>query len=287
MNHLLERPFNKREFILLQFLVVCLFLGRAYQGLFFDLPLRTFFWDENLLSGLVTTLTGDTWQNYVTNKSIDIDSIINTIGVSMGLFWLLCAIVSMRIQVVPKWAKGILYAAVGSFIILALLYWKDKFYAMGQLFEYMTQISLPALLVYAVFNGNNTVRFRFYIKIIIAITFVCHGLYAVGYYPQPGLWIQWTMETFHFPDDVTTQNFLKVMGVLDFIAAGLLFFRPTFSIGIWYCILWGFMTAIARVWSNFYVDFPIDSLHQWTYQTLFRLGHGGLPLLLLWWHKES
>ena len=33
----------------------------------------------------------------------------------------------------------------------------------------------------------------FGLKVAIALTFTCHGLYAVGYYPRPGKFIQMTM----------------------------------------------------------------------------------------------
>lgn len=286
MDNALHRPFTSNEILGLKILVSLLFLGRAYQGIFFDLPLRTFFWDQALLEGVVTTLTGDSWHNYVTNRSIDTDGMINTIGWSLGVFWLICAGLVFLLNKQRQWLKYIFYIGAFTFGLLAILYWKDKFLAMGQLFEYATQVSTPLILVYAILNGNNSTKFRLVLKIIVATTFICHGLYAVGYYPQPGPWIQWCTETFYLSSDKMAQSFLKVMGVLDFIAAGLLFFRPTFKPAIWYCIIWGFMTAVARIWSNFYFDFPLESLHDWTYQTLFRLVHGGIPLLLWLWSRE-
>ncbi|MFK7799301.1 MAG: hypothetical protein AB8E82_17760 [Aureispira sp.] len=286
MNHTLHRPFHSREILGLKLLVICLFLGRAYQGIFFDLPLRTFFWDEALLEGVVTWLTGDSWQNYVTNKSMNTDKMINTIGWSVGVFWALCGALVLLFEKKRSWLRYIFYIATLSLICLALLYWKEKFKAFGQLFEYASQVSAPLILVYAVWNGSNSPKFRLVLKLVVATTFVCHGLYAIGYYPQPGIWIQWCMDTFYFPTDESAQLFLKVMGVLDFAAAALLFFRPTFNLAIGYCILWGCMTATARVWCNFYWEFPLDSLHQWTYQMLLRLIHGGLPLLLWYWSRE-
>lgn len=286
MNNTLHRPFRTREILALQFLVCCLFLGRAYQGIFFDLPLRAFFWDESLLSGIVTTLTGDSWHRYVTNQSVDSNGMVNTIGWSLGIFWLLCAVLVVLFKQQRAWMRWVFYIASGSLACLALLYWKEKFMAVGQLFEYASQVSAPVILVYVVLNGANSPRFRLALKAVVATTFVCHGLYAVGYYPQPGLWIQWCTDTFHLSTDGEAQTFLKVMGILDFVAAALLFFRPTFAPAVWYCIIWGFMTALARVWSNFYLEFPWNSLHHWSYQTLVRLVHGGLPLLLWYWSRE-
>jgi len=294
---LINRAISQREINLLKFFVGMLFLGRAYQGLFFDLPLRAFFWDQHLLEGVVTTLTGDTWQNYVTNRTFNVDGCINFLGATMGVCWLIAAVVTFFADANRKWTKWVLYVGSVSLFILALLYWKQKFLALGQLFEYTIQVSAPLILVHAIFNGVNTPRFRMILKVIIAVSFVCHGFYAVGFmgaglnifgvHPQPGPWVQWCMHVFGFSVDADAKFFLTTMGVLDFLAAALLFFRPTFKLAIWYCIIWGFMTAFGRVFGNFYWDYAFQSLHGWTYQMVFRLIHGGLPLLLYLWSQPA
>lgn len=283
------RSFSSKELLLLKTLVFCLFLGRAWQGLFWDLPLRTFFWDQSLLEGVVTTITGDTWQNYVTNKSVNIDEFINILGTIMGGFWLFCAIIVLFLKESWKFGKWLLYIGACSLFILSFLYFKDKFWQVGQFFEYATQVTAPLVLAHVVYGGKNTPRFRIALKIIIATTFVCHGLYAYAYYPQPSVWIQWCMDILYFEKDSSARQFLIVMGILDFVAALLLFVPSKWLVrtAIWYCIIWGLLTSLARIVGNFYIEMFWQSLHQHAYESIYRLVHGGIPLLLWWSLKKT
>jgi len=79
--------------------------------------------------------------------------------------------------------------------------------------------------------------------------------------------------TFHLSDSQALW-WLKVAGVIDFIAAAALFIPALMRPAIWYCIVWGTLTAFARIVSNFSFDLPLDSLHQWLHETIFRLPHG-------------
>jgi hypothetical protein len=44
---------------------------------------------------------------------------------------------------------------------------------------------------------------------------------------------------------------------------------------------------MARLLGNFYSDFIIRSLHQNTFEMLYRLPHGLIPLLLLYMHNKG
>jgi hypothetical protein len=286
VNHF-SRDFSSKEISLIKICVFFLFLGRAWQGLFWDLPLRAFFWDQDLLEGVITSLTNDSWQNYVTNKSINIDTFINRLGAFTGFYWLCCAILSLFIRKSWTWPKRILCLASFSLFLLALLYYKDRFYALGQLFEYSIQIAAPLILVYVINGGQNSKNFRFLLKGIIAVTFICHGLYACSFYPLPGIWVQWCLDILFFQTDVSATQFLLLMGMLDFFAALALFFKFSFKVALWYCIVWGTITALIRVIGNFYINVPLESLHQWAYEMFYRLVHGGIPLLLLWCSKNK
>ena len=81
-------------------------------------------------------------------------------------------------------------------------------------------------------------------------------------------------------NDKEAATLLTVMGILDFVVAIGLFLPFLWKFSIWYCIAWGFATAFARIVTNFDVMMPIESLHQWLYETVYRLPHGGLPLFL-------
>jgi hypothetical protein len=282
-----SRTFTDREISLMRISVFLLFIGRAWQGMFFDLPLRTFFWDEKLLEGIVTLLTGDSWQNYVTNKSVNIDLIINRLGMCTGIFWALMGFLSLRVQKDWKWSLRMMKFAAFTLIILSLLYYKDRFFAVGQLLEYSIQVAAPLVLIYAVSGKLNTQKIRLVLRIVIAVSFICHGLYAYGYYPLPGLWVQWSMDVFFISDNDSAAQFLKIAGLLDFLAAAALFFLPTLRMALYYCIIWGTLTAIARIYCNFYYDFALQSLHQHAFETSYRLVHGAMPLFLLWCCKNE
>ena len=281
------RPFTPAEIRLLRWSVVLLFVGRAWQGFFWDLPLRTFFWDEQLLQSAVCWWTEDTWQNYVTNQSINIDAFINSLGVGLGCFWSFCAVLSIFMRRTNFWMARCIQFGAFSLFLLALLYFKDKFYAWGQFFEYSTQVLGPCFLVYMVSGASNTPNFRHILRLTITTTFICHGLYALAYYPVPGTWIQWTMDILGLDNDASANNFLYLMGCLDLLAAFGIFFSATRSFSLFYCVVWGFATAMARVVANFYWDAALMSLHQHAYETIYRLIHASLPLLLWWLYKEN
>lgn len=274
--------FNWMNIRTLQCLVIALFLGRAWQALFWDLPLRTFFWDEELLGGVVVHLTDDTWQHYVTNESMPTDQWIDGLSIGLGLFWMICALVTPLGFRYLRLTRAFLYAGAISLLLLAVLYAKDHYWQVAQLFEYVAQVTAPLFLVAVYQTKSNTSRFRWGLRIVIATTFVCHGLYAYGFYPQPGAWVTWCRNILGVETDESVRLFLTTMGVLDFIAAIGLFipWKWIEQPAIVYCIVWGFLTALARLWGNFYSDMLLVSLHQHTYEVIYRLVHGGLPLLL-------
>lgn len=281
----MNSAFSYKEILFLKVLAITVFVGRAWQGIFWDLPLRPLLWDQNLMQGIVESIYNGSWHEYVTDPKVD--NFINGLGVTFGVFWAACSLAILALKPNRKWLKIPIYIGTGLLILVAFLYWKDKYYALGQLFEYSIQVCSPLILIYAVLGGQNTIKFQTILKAIVAITFVCHGLYAVGYYPVPGDWLQWCLDVFLLPTESSAYTFLQIMGFLDFLAAILLFFRPTFNFAVWYCIVWGAMTALARIVANFYLDAPLYSLHQWGYETIFRLAHGGLPFFLLWISKKK
>ncbi len=279
--------FNSKELTFFQIIVVLLFLGRAWQGLFWDLPLRAFFWSQSLLEGFVVHFLGRSWQDYATDVE-GVDAFINGLNQGLGYFWLLCALAAALVHLRQRWAAWLLYLGSFSLLLLAVLYWLEMFMAWGQFFEYSLQVWAPIGLVHMSFMGKNTLNFRWIARIMTAIAFFCHGLYAYGYYPQPGPWMQWCMDMFFIRPDENAKFFLSIMGVLDFVAALclLLPLRWLYLPALWYCIVWGTMTALARLSSNFYWDFPLASLHQWVFEVLYRLVHGAVPLLLWLWERR-
>jgi len=272
------------EILLLRILTFCVFAGRAWQHIFWDIPIRAFAWDERLLKTPVEALTTMTWKQYVT--SMTADAWLQGITHGLGILCIACAIATWFIRPDRKWLGTVLKIGGSYLIILFLLYWKERFQSIGMFIEHTLQWATPFMLVYAIFHRQNTAKFRFWIKVAIALTFIGHGLYAFGYYPVPGGFVEMMVSVFGMTDD-TALWWLKVAGIADFIAAVTLFIPALVRPTLLYCIVWGTVTALARIVSNFSFDLPLDSLHQWLHETIFRLPHGGIPLLLFWFIKKD
>lgn len=204
------------------------------------------------------------------------------LGIVSGVVFLQAAILVASIG--PRFAKKLSYLKVFkmvSFLLafLAFCYWKDKFYQIGELMEYALQVGVPLFFIWAVQPEKKGLET--WMLAATAITFVGHGLYAVGFHPRPGHFSSMVINAFGIGDAWASQ-FLTLMGVLDFVAAAMLFLPGKWKIpALWYCVVWGFVTAFARLWVNFFPEFWMESLHQWFYEFLYRGPHFLVPLALL------
>jgi len=268
---------------LLQLSTAAVFFGRAYQHLFWDAPFRTLLWDEQIMSGIVQFFSSLTWEAYI--NSLVIDDGINQIIRGFGWFYIVCGIISLGMKWMPRILQRLVLLGGVGLILLALLLWKEKFYSLGQFFEYSLQFSLPFFFYYSIQRVELGPRFIFWLKIAAAITFICHGLYAIGYYPQPGTFMEMTVEIMGCSDH-TASSFLKLMGILDFVVASLIFLPKFARLALLYMVVWGFLTALARIWTNFDFGNIGEHLHQTGFAFLFRAGHFLIPLGL-WWEDRK
>jgi hypothetical protein len=271
--------------LLLQIATVSVFAGRAYQHLFWDAPFREFLWDPFWMRGFVEKILGMSWEQYVTHPAGDVW--IQRMIFADGLFYTLCALTAAFIRRLPTRARWLLWAGAANLVLLALLYQKDHFYHVGQFFEYTLQFSSPVFLAIILKKKSITPRLAFWMKVAVTLTFTCHGLYALGYYPRPGSFYVMTHHIFGF-DQTAMTHFLNSAGVLDLVvAAGI--FMP-WKGARWllaYAAAWGLATSLARVFGNFFWEFPLESLHQWTCEAVLRLPHFLVPLaLFLWWQNK-
>lgn len=275
-----SHPKFKYFSLLLRLSCFLIFLGRAWQHLVWDAPFRAFFWDQDLLEGVVTSLSGSGWFAYVTSPSTDF--FINVLTKSLGFFYLIMAGVTLVFTSSMKRVGWLYYLSSVFLAILALLYCKEKFYHAGQFFEYAIQFLTPVFFMWMVNKSVSGERLIFYLKVAIALTFVSHGMYAFGYYPRPGVFVDMTINTLGVSEDVAHQ-FLFIAGILDFVV-GVGIFLPRYSqYFMLYAVGWGLATAIARTWAN--VSFGPDMLpllNQYLNQTLYRLPHGLVPLAVYW-----
>ena len=267
-------------FRLIQFSAIAVFAGRAYQHLFWDGPYRELFWDPIFMKWGIETFTNLTWGEYVTHPMGD--ELFQKFIIGQGVFYFICTIVAIFIRHLPKWTRWLLLLGALDLIFLALIYMKDKFYHFGQFFEYALQFGVPVFLYVFFKKESLSKQLIMWMKVAIALTFTCHGLYAIGYYPTPGTFMTMTYNILGLEGE-GMEWFLKTAGILDFvIAIGL--FMPNVKIQkavLVYAVFWGVATSLARVFGNFYADYALSSLHQWGFEALYRFPHFLIPLALL------
>jgi hypothetical protein len=272
-------PKNLSSQTFLKISVILVLIGRGYQYLFFSAPFMSLYYYAEFLKPYVEEKTGMLWHDFLSLPEIDnyTKAIIYYIG---GLFLITIPCILFLKKKNYRWFQvPILVSGIG-LIFLAVLLTITKNYKVGQFIEYSIQFTSPFLLLSFVRYKCIQQNLLFILKVLIAFTFVGHGLYAIGYYPVPGYFVDMVIRIFKCSESFA-RSFLIIAGILDMVVAiGL--FLPNKNV-VKYCLLWaviwGFSTAIARVVGNFYSDFIFRSLHQTIYEMMYRLPHGLLPVL--------
>lgn len=261
--------------------VIVVLLGRGYQYLFFSAPFMSLYYYAGFLKPYVENKTGMLWHDFLSLPEIDVytDAIIYCIGY---LFLITIPFIIFLKKKNYTWFQLPILAAGIGLIFLAVLLTVTKNYKIGQFMEYSIQFTSPFLLLSYISYKWVQQNLLLILKLLIAFTFIGHGLYAIGYYPVPGYFVDMVIRIFECSESFA-RCFLMIAGILDMvIAIGLFLPNKKF---VKYClvwaVIWGFSTAIARVIGNFYSDFIWHSLHQTVYEMAYRLPHGLLPLLAL------
>ncbi|WP_179344965.1 hypothetical protein [Winogradskyella ursingii] len=255
------------------------FLGRAYQFYFFGAPFRAILWDESLLTPIVEGLSDYTWYDYATSESVNtwIDGftrfcgIILFLGAITSLFW-----DNLKYHL---FKKIILVLSLLILVILGICMVKDSNYDILKLFELSMQFAAPIILL--LYGSNmNSKKVLLILKITTALTFIPHGLFAMGLIYLPGHFVDMTILIFGVNEAQAT-SFLFIVGLLDVICSFLIFIPGISKYVLIYMVFWGFATAFARVFAGFNQNFLWSSLHNNAYLTVYRLAHGFVPLIAL------
>ena len=169
-------------------------------------------------------------------------------------------------------------------IFLALATAKQKDYAILQIFEFFIQLSIPvALLMVKQVDEAHLTKIKYILKVAISATFMAHGLFALGIFYYPTNFVDMTTGILGFTES-QAKVFLTTAGILDLITAALIYFPKTTKIALSYALIWGLLTALARVVYGFNADFMAVSIHDSLYGTVYRLPHGltaGIILMIL------
>lgn len=276
--------FKSKYIVILRWACFFIFAGRAWQHLFWDAPFRALFWDQEWMQGTIESITGLTWDEYATSTKAE--SIIQFVIRTTGWLYVLCALISLFVKQQHKFAGKFLWLGAASLLFLGFLNCKEKFFQMGEFMEHAIQITAPVLLFLVLFKNIKNNRLIIFSKIAIALTFAGHGLYAVNYYPQPGPYVDMMLNIFHFNEE-TAKSIIVIMGILDFIVSIFIFIPITSSIALLYCAAWGLLTALARVTAGFDTNFPLETLNQYTFETVFRLSHFMIPLWVFYINEKG
>ena len=251
--------------------------GRAWKYFFFETSYREIFWNHKAFGWFIENLIHIDWNHYLANPAYDANIMLFKKG--LGLFYFLSAII---VVVIPRHraVRGVLIMVAISQIPQAYFQFNGSFYNWALLLEFTAQFSAPLLLWMQLRGKIQTTKV--WCKLVVAITFICHGLYACGVYNVPQKFLTMCMKTLAFSKE-NALLFLTAMGVLDFIAALALYFKNTkiLRVGLWYMIVWGGLTALARPWAHFYSFDAFRSLFQHLPDFLIRAPHYMLPLFLL------
>ncbi|HMO38313.1 MAG TPA: hypothetical protein PKC76_03355 [Saprospiraceae bacterium] len=272
---------SRTVFRFVQIATIAVFVGRAWQHLYWDAPYRALLWDENWLRPLVEGVLGGDWGVYVRTSEQGIERWIR----GTGILYLLCALAAA--VGAQRWRKpvvALLAIGAANLLLLAALYYKEHFWQAGQLIEYTLQWGSPVFLILLLQTKPPVEQLIRWMRIATALTFVGHGLYAFGYYPRPVLFVEMTMSILQV-SDVGAAGFLQIVGILDFVAALLLFVPGKLGrVALLYCVIWGFLTSVARLWAHFHPAFLDNLLLQWLHEAVMRSPHFLIPAAI--WYAQ-
>jgi hypothetical protein len=182
-----------------------------------------------------------------------------------------------------KWSIAGLYALSAIFFVLACLKFIGSGYQVAQLIELALQVSLPALLGLAL-AGENKERLYAWFRLAIALTFLGHGWYALGFiYGQPPHFAEMTVNSLGFlgMSDELAPHFLLAAGIMDMLVVIGMFFPKMTKLSAGYAVVWGFLTSAARIAA--YVRFGPDFwqlLVRYVPEFLVRVPHFSIPWLV-------
>ncbi len=280
---------------LLQISAIATFVGRGFQYFFRDVPLRVVLWDEEFLSPILA-MFGIAWQSYTTNPQTEQNILF--FQKSIGIVFFLAAIFvffqeKINNSLLKKTSKFIVIFGVLNLVFLAFCYSKDHFFHLGQFFEYAIQVGCCVAMLSPTLKGDGVMQIKlttnfqfavsliFCLKILCALTFSCHGLYAMNVYTTPVEYISMMMNGFALEEKMA-KNALLYIGIVDIVVSILIFFpKKIASAALYYMAFWGFLTCIGRIYGYYHEGLFLVVLEQYWFHALYRIGHFLVPAAVI------
>lgn len=259
------------------------FLGRGLQHFIADTPYRAFFWDETIFQ-----LEGNDW-SYFSNVLFS-DQVIEYLAFGIGMWFLTCSTI---IIINPKAAqlrkRFYIVLLIGTFLLFiqAFLSSKDHFFQIPLFLEHITQCCSPLFFLYYLSKGWD-MKLVLMMKTALSITFISHGIYALGLLPVPVHFMEMTMELMNL-DENAARLFLTIAGIMDFLVAIMIFLPKKISqSALIYMTVWALLTTFARL---FYplasTEISLALLGIGLSETIFRFPHFLITIVLLIYNKKQ
>lgn len=288
----------ERAELALRFAAAGVLIGMGLRGLLHDLPLRALFWDADWWTWFAHLL-GFNWKEWVTSAAVDQG--INTLDFIAGLFLVVSGILILLVQWWTRFQERIgslmlrcLPIVLWILLIQYFLYFKESFWQVGNLMEHSLQLLALPLWFFVLITGslgwssigaapkpNEWKTFLRVIRLAIAFTFIGHGFYAAGIHPVPANFVLMTQSGLGVGES-SARSILFVVGILDFVAAGLLLLprKKAWFIALGWIIPWAILTTLARLWSYGGLVDRQTLVTQWIPEVIIRLPHVLVPLAL-------
>jgi len=151
-----------------------------------------------------------------------------------------------------------------------------------QFVEHSLQMAIPLLFLH--FNYRNTINIKatsIIFSILIALTFIGHGAFALAIHYLPENFVVMTEKSLNITS-ADSVSFLYVIGILDFALSILLFIPIIRNYIIWYFIVWGMLTSFARIYFVIHDEFSNDWLLVNLPNVIYRVPHGLIPIAMLY-----
>jgi hypothetical protein len=211
-----------------------------------------------LCIGTAIKLTkGEVWSSFLFmhwGVADDVSLAIETAMAPLLLGYLLLLIAfPSRLSPFPLFMFFLLQALMGVVV-------GGTWFSEWQPFAQAARIVLPLALAMA-YQGK-TKRANFWIKLGLSFTFFFHGIEAWMHHPG---FIDYLIDFTHRGiTELQAAVLLKVVGVIDLVAAVGLFVMKQKKPALYWMLIWGMLTALVRVWEGGWILLP---------DTLIRLPH--------------
>ena len=274
----------------IRYSAVLMLLGRAYQHIRWGGPFRDIFYDPQGFGGW--------YANFIDTPLKDIyndhfyENFLSYFSDFVGIVFLITAVVILGYERLSK-LKGFIYASTAllALVFYGFLYGKnlDQY---GMFFEHSAQLVFPLIFVWSYQRKTRLVNIIG--SFAIAITYLCHGLYAYGYYPQPGHFADMMILGFGMTEDFA-RDLLVSIGIVDFVFALIVILgiylkhyannssslMLLLKVNLWYGVIWGLLTSLARVYTSYTDGMFLHWMDQYFLEFLVRVPHFALPYVLL------